>query len=238
MTVRRTGLGKLACSVVFCLALTACPSGKTARPSPSLTSLTSKTPVEIFNAALDVARAAGSLRAITSFGDGTGDTYDIGTSSGRVVIQEDPDVMEVRVVGGVAYAKGNRDAMIDILGASKSIAGKYANHWIQFSRDDDNYMGLTDSVTMPSFIDDLGFTGAIEKFAPSTINGKKVIGLEGPLFIGGRGTLYVSLEGDPVPVEQTSPDPKGQLTVDFDRWGQTIDVRAPAGAIGASTIGL
>jgi hypothetical protein len=91
---------------------------------------------------------------------------------------------------------------------------------------------------MPSFIDSLGFTGAILTFAPSTINGKRVIGLEGPLSIGGRGTLYVSLEGEPLPVEQTSPDPRGQLTVDFDRWGQTIDIRAPDGSIGASTIGL
>jgi hypothetical protein len=223
---------------MFCVALTACPSGKIARPSPSPTTLVSKTPVEIFHATLDAARAAGSLRAIADFGDGTADTYDIGTSSGRVMIKEDPDVMEVRLIGGVAYAKGNRDAMIDILGATKTIARKYANHWIQFSRDDDNYLAMTDSLTMSSFIDNLGFTGAIVTFAPSTINGKQVIGLEGPLFIGGRGTLYVSLEGDPVPVEQTSPDPEGQLTIDFDRWGQKIDVTAPAVAIGASTIGL
>ncbi len=172
------------------------------------------------------------------YGDGPGDIYDIGPSSGMVRVDVEPDVMNVRVVGDVAYARGNEGALSELLGASKAIAKRYANRWIQFSRDDDNYLDLVDSVTLPSFIQDISFSGAILKLAPSTINGKAVIGLSGPLKIGGRGTLYVSLEGSSVPVELVSTEQDGQHTVDFSRWGELVSVSAPAGAIGASTIGL
>lgn len=225
-------MSRVACCAALCASIASCSSGPPPGPFQG------KTPVEIFNAVVSAIRDSGSVHALQDNGDGTTETYDVSESSGRLLINEDPDVMEVRMVGEVAYAKGNKDALADIVGASDSVAKKYAGRWIQFSRDDVSYEDLADGVTLSSFITDLGFSGAISVGRPLTVGVTRVVGLYGPLTTGGQGTLYVPVKGPPLPVLESGNDQGSSFRMDFSNWGEQVTVTIPGGAIGASTIGL
>jgi hypothetical protein len=74
-------------------------------------------------------------------------------------------------------------------------------------------------------------SGTVTKAGTTTVNGIQVVQLKS----GTGGSLFVSLEGTPYPVEiQQNPSQGGGLAT-FSNWNAPVTVAAPAGAIDFST---
>jgi hypothetical protein len=221
---------------MLCITLAACPSGKTAVPSAP--PLASRTPVEIFNAALDAARAAGSLHAVLTYPTGRTDSYDITTTGGRVVVGDIPYLMEIRLVGSLLYVKANLITLLAVIGAPQRTAIKFTDRWIAFARTDPRFPRLSTALTLKSLIDLISFNGLVSISPQALVNGQKTIGISGTLSRRGAGTLYIALAGNPYPVEEIYTIRGRNYSLDFYKWGEKVNVVAPGGAVGASSIGL
>jgi hypothetical protein len=119
--------------------------------------------------------------------------------------------------------------------SSASTAQLFAGKWIKIPTSGSaasslsQVKNLTDMTTF--FSGALKPTGTVTKGGTTTVNGMQVVQLKS----GTGGSLYVSLEGTPYPVEiQQNPSQGGGLAT-FTNWNAPVTVSAPANALDFST---
>jgi hypothetical protein len=183
---------------------------------------------------------------------------DAGPDSGRQIITEGTQKFEVLVVGSACFFKGNAIALTDNLGLSSSQAATEAGQWISLATTDAPYATVYAAVTAPSALAD-NITVVPQAVATTTVDGHRVQTVSGaiaPVKIAGqpvapKGTaaLAVRATAPHLPVryrERSTQVSSGRghrlgvsiSTVTFSRWGQSLSITAPTGAVAYATLGV
>jgi len=205
----------------------------------------SKSAATLVSLAVQNAENAGWVHEETN-SSGSGHTLsmsnDVGTSEGRQVITPDGAHATVVLVGGVAYIQGDPAAMEKYFGFPSSDSTQLAGKWISLPSSDSGFSTVSAAVTLKSDFSQVRLNGPLTKGPLTEIDGQRVIPVQGSMAAPGggptvAGTLYVTAEGQVLPVELRASGHAESETVVWSRWGQAVQLAAPPGAVPISSIG-
>jgi hypothetical protein len=107
-----------------------------------------------------------------------------------------------------------------------------------------SYTDIAAGITLSSVATELQVASPLTLTAPTTADGQRVIGVQGSVPASQQSsgpaqvTLYVAAIGIPRPVLYTASAAGGaQNRIAFSRWGETVPLTAPQGAISAASLG-
>jgi hypothetical protein len=176
--------------------------------------------------------------------------------SGRQVITIGSDTFTVLVIGTACYFKGDAAQIVAQLGLPTSVASAHAGQWISLAPGDLPYQSVYVAVTTRSALDsNIAFTPR-QEIGTSNVNGLRVVGITGPLVnqtvdgqvqrAKGTAMLYVTTSRPHLPVQYTENGDFGtttsnlvasKLAMTFSKWGETVTVHAPKGAVPYASLG-
>lgn len=220
------------------LVVTGCTGGTSPEP-PGPSGLAGLSAKQILSEALAAARAAGSVHSETTIRQGSSSLIfsdDSSAGGGRQYITlSSGGHMTVLLVAGTGYVRGNVAALTGFLGLPAPTALRMAGRWISFSKGDAGYEQVVTGVTTQSMLDEITPVGALTKTGVRTVGGQPLVGVRGRVRAGagapgGTVTLYVAATGRPLPVSAEG-NQQGPLTEVFSRWGESVQVAAPPGAV-------
>jgi hypothetical protein len=177
---------------------------------------------------------------------------DAGPNSGRQNITAGKQKFTVLVIGASCYLKGNAAALVGNLGFSTLLAQAHAGQWISLAPTDGPYGAVYAAVTAHEAIVDNIAVIPQSQLATSTVSGKRVETVSGtiaPVTIAGQTTptpkgtasLSVRARAPHLPVRYrergTLNRQQSTSTVSFSRWGESVTVTAPAGAVPFASVG-
>ncbi len=148
--------------------------------------------------------------------------------------------VRVQVVGKVTYVRGGQSGLVATLGFSAPTAATLANAWLKAVPGVEGYEGVTEGVTLPSVLDELNLTAPFTVLPRSMHNGHTAVGVQGtfghdePSTIG---TVWLPVDGAPLPLEFTATGSTKTLTGTFSGWGSTPATTAPTGPVFALPTG-
>jgi hypothetical protein len=214
----------------------------------------------LLRASLAAAEAAGSFHYVASSTSavpgGPALTQrtagDAAQHGGTQTITVSGDTFHVEVLGPVAYFRGDAPAMVQVLGVPPAVAQAYAGRWISLVAGDGPYSSVQVAVTAPSALAQNITFEAETQLPPSTLDGRRVIGLRGPMtavqgqVAHGSATLYVSASGAHLPVRYVEHGTLGsgsrrsseEFSITFSAWGEAVPLSAPPGAVPFSSLGV
>lgn len=222
------------------LVLTACSSGSDSKPSGGPTTppaSATSTPAaqqsagDILAAAAEAATAKGWVHTVATAKQGSKTakiTNDTGPDRGRQRIEYADRRIENLLIANVVYMRANEAALLDFFQFPPEMAKKYADEWLSFTEADPGYGDLAATLDMATLLEDVALTGDLKKGKPTTISGKKVIPITGQQGTGGNGTLFISAEGDPLPVKWEVENTDSTTSVVFSDWGKAVAIKAPS----------
>ncbi len=164
--------------------------------------------------------------------------------------------LEIRLVAGTVYVRGNRRGISDELNLTPTQAKRYAGRWISIPKSDKLYAQEASEVTLPSIVHD---------FTPHAASDSKLVvvpylgptGTAGPtgaprvkhhrgrtdlveLRQVGSGVVITSLTahaaGEPLPAVWTNQWPGGGVSGRFSKWNEPVHVHAPATSTPVATV--
>lgn len=161
-----------------------------------------------------------------------------GPSEGEQVIRNNRGaVVNVRLVNGTAYVRGNPEAVTSFFGLPQKDVPKVAGKWLAIKASSAGYSSVVSGLTLSSALSEVGLKGKLSETARTTRQGHAVIGIRGltssPDAGGGKGTLYVTASAHPLPVEF---DTSSHERAVFSHWGDHTNITAPSGAKSISAI--
>jgi hypothetical protein len=167
---------------------------------------------------------------------------DIGTSSGRQVIDDNGGHLTVVITGGVAYVQGDAKALARDLGAPSHDAVQLAGQWLSIPPTFPAFGSVSAAVTLKSDFRATRLTGSLTTGKVVRIGGTPAIPITG-LFPGAphheriTATLYVSAAGQPLPLEYRAS--QGGIThqTRWTDWGRPVLLSAPSDAISLTSGG-
>jgi hypothetical protein len=201
--------------------------------------LADKAAADILAAATSATSAKGSVHVVITSKQGsrTGTIVnDTGPTGGKQVITLGSQHTEIRLVDNVAYVRANEPSLKEFFEFPASLAKKYANKWLAFSSTDEGFDQISETLDMPTLVTNITLTGALSKTAVTTVNGTEVIGVKGTDTEGGSATLYIATTGDPLPVQLVSINEGETDTAVFSKWGESVSVSKPSGAVSVSAV--
>jgi hypothetical protein len=141
--------------------------------------------------------------------------------------------LDVRLVGGEAYARGTGGAL-SALGANQSQASLVANRWLKSSASGGQFASFTQFLDL-SAIRKSALTpqGTVTTGGSVTVAGTKALKL---VDSAGAATLFVAETGKPLPLKLAKNGADGG-ELDFSDYNGSVNVPVPAGAIDLSTLG-
>jgi hypothetical protein len=177
---------------------------------------------------------------------------DAGPDRGRQVITTGAQRFTVLVIGTACYLKGNAAALVSNLDFSSSDAATHAGQWISLAPADAPYATVYAAVTAPAAIAD-NITVVPQDLLPTTTVGGRTVqtvsGAIAPVNIPGQttstpkgtATLAVRASAPQLPVRYTERGTlnhqQSSATVSFSKWGESVHVTAPVGAIAWAQVG-
>ena len=158
---------------------------------------------------------------------------DIGTASGRQVIDVNGAHAEVIVINKVAYIKGNAKAVVNYFQLTKTDPGKYDNKWLSIPSSSTGYANVSQSVTLKSDFDTWKIPGKLHEEKVTTVNGESVIPISGQVTMSVSSptvsvTLYVTATGKTLPVEVVLKSSSETEIVKWSKWGKSVSIEVPA----------
>lgn len=142
--------------------------------------------------------------------------------------------LEIRLLNGTAYAKGDKTSLI-ASGAPAAQATAAADKWLKGSATTGSLSSFSNFLDINSLFNALLTPqGSLKAGSTATINGQKALALIDSSSNG--GTLYVAETGKALPVEIKKTGTGGG-TIDFTEYNAAVNVTAPAGAIDISRLG-
>ncbi len=161
---------------------------------------------------------------------------DIGTSSGRQVIDDNGGQMTVLFLGGTAYVEGNAQALHRDLAAPSQDATELAGHWLSIPPGNQLFGPVSDAVTLKSDFDQHRLTGPLKEGRQVRIDGVPAIPLTGTLAGAPHheriaATFYVSAGSQPLPLEFRASGHGVSTQTRWTGWGQTVLLSVPPNAV-------
>ena len=158
-----------------------------------------------------------------------------GAGEGEGTLLVGGGTVEIRLVDGVAYLRGD-EAALQSFGASAAEVSSTANKWLKSQASGGPFESFTLFLDRSKLFDSLlDPSGTIKSGSTTTLNGKKAYTLIDTSSTDG-GTLYVSATGKALPLRIAAAGTEGG-TVDFLDYDAPVNVEAPAGAVDISQVG-
>jgi hypothetical protein len=149
----------------------------------------------------------------------------------------------ILVVSGVAYLDGDANFLQNALGLSSATASTYVGKWISLRPTDPAYQQVAAGLTMGTLLVEALPNGPVKLTPTTTIDGQSVVGIVYNLSEDGVNvseTTYVSTAAPNLIVESVNHASKSGVAVTtkatFSRWGESVVVAAPSGAVPISSI--
>jgi hypothetical protein len=162
---------------------------------------------------------------------------DAGPASGSQTVSEGPGSIDIVVIGGITFLKGNEGGLQNLAGFDASQATAAAGQWIQFATDNSAFSQVVEGVRSQDVAEELSLKGPLSLGHPRRLHGLAVDAIEGRQTVQQQGNrsmlvvLYVRADGSHVPVEEDSVNDKGNPTsaehVTYSQWGETVRPQAP-----------
>ena len=160
-------------------------------------------------------------------------TQSVATSKGGVT-----DMINIDVIGGLTYVKGNAGGFQALVGMDAATAQQVAGRWIEFSTTNATFAQVVAGVRSHDVANELELKGPLSIGHATTLGGVAVDAIEGSQTYAKkkeRVVLYVRAHGSHVPVEEDAVNaqgkPNGTLHVAYSHWGETVRPLAPLGAL-------
>lgn len=167
----------------------------------------------------------------TSKGTSVSIADDAGPNEGREDITVGPFHALVLLVGGIVYLHGDQQTLENFYGMPAGASAEGAGKWISVGSADPGYSIVNHGVSLAAALDQLFIpTDSLSKQTIKTVSGQPVIGIKGRIGNSPPSILYVSTNGDPLPVEEIVTVPSEDETVTFSNWGHSIPLAPPSGA--------
>ncbi|MGH3050810.1 MAG: hypothetical protein ACRDLK_11695, partial [Gaiellaceae bacterium] len=168
---------------------------------------------------------------------------DVGKSAGtqRISYREGKKTGHVTVVVAhrMAYLRGDAFTLQNYMGFTAAQTSSYANRWIAIPSSDQAYGPVAAAVTLGSALDDLTPKGTLARVAPTTIGGRKVVGVRGTSVQSGKtvaNTLYGRATGAALPVREVATSAGVRVVSVLSRWNERVSVSVPHGAVGIAKV--
>ena len=216
---------------------------------PGLGDLSGKSADEIMNLALSNAEAQSGVHYQLHATTGTQTqviTGDAGQTEGEQEVATGSNVVDVQLIGAMAYVKGNAGGLQFTIGLPAAVATAYANKWISVVSSDSLFQPITQAVTVKGIFSQLKPSGTLSTGAPTTIDGQDAVGVSGGLpgqvtqGVTGTAVLYVTLHRTNLPVAFSGTAREAQRHVTdigaFSRWGEHLALTPPSGAVAFSSL--
>jgi hypothetical protein len=228
---------------------TTAKSSKSSSPTATVGSLSGKTAAEILTAATASAKKTGSAHYVLTAVEGSSSqtiSGDASETQGQQTVVQGAQKIEVIYTGGVAYVRGNSGGLTSAMGFTAAVAATYANKWIAVHSTDSLFKSIVSAVTLAGTLAQLNPTGDLTLTAPTTVAGRKAIGVKGGLpgtpqsGVTGTTTLFVAATDPTVPLKFSGTAAEGtEHVVDtgtFTNWGKPLQLVVPAGAVAYSSV--
>jgi hypothetical protein len=168
---------------------------------------------------------------------------DAGPASARQSVTMGKGSIDILVIGGLSYVKGNAVGLENLAGLSSSQANVAAGQWIAFSTDNTAFTPVVQGVRSTDLTKELALKAPLSLGHSRTLDGQAVDAIEGTQTFGKKSehvVLYVRANGTHVPVEEDSVNTKGQRTEDehitYSKWGEQVRPVAPTATISVGSI--
>ena len=168
---------------------------------------------------------------------------DAGPASGSQTVLLGTGSIDIVVIGGITYLKGNEGGLQALAGLSATQAAESAGRWIEFSTDNAAFSQVVAGVRSRDLADELVLKGPLTLGHPQKLDGYAVEPIEGRQVVGHtsqRAVLYVHAKGTHLPVEEDSVNGKGQRTdaehIAYSKWGELVRPQAPPASISVGPI--
>ncbi len=219
-------------------------------PAPKATGAPSGTdPAAVLEHAMQSLSRGGSVRTALDFSDHGIRLRNITHSAadrGRQDITLNGMHAAIRVVGNKTFARGDRPSLTGYFGLPDSTAQRLENRWYLLLDGDPGFDDATSGVTLPSLVAKVRARLPVEPLhvlRPTVRNGVRVTGVRGASPNADDGpdstvTLWVSADARARPVELEMDDYSAhlQFVIDFDHWGDPVQVAAPTPAVRLATM--
>jgi hypothetical protein len=151
--------------------------------------------------------------------------------------------IEILVIGGLSYVKGNSNGLQNLAGLSTTQANEAAGQWIEFSTDNSAFAPVVEGVRSSDIAAELALKGPISLRRTRSLHGEAVDALEGTQSVEKKTihvVLYVRAKGAHVPVEEDSVNSQGKATnaehIVYSKWGERVRPEAPRATISVGPI--
>jgi hypothetical protein len=164
---------------------------------------------------------------------------DAGLTTGKQLITVGSSHAQVIVLPGKTYLKGDATAVTDFFGFPASAVSPLANRWILFLPSNPGYPNVSDSVTLPSLLDQITLAAPTTTGAITSADGIPAVAITGTVPndpAAATATLYVTTGAHPLPIQFSSSDSDDQLLVTFTNWGDRVPLTPPTTALPAGSI--
>jgi hypothetical protein len=196
----------------------------------------SKSAEEILSTAVTAAKGASSVHlrgSVTSGGKPLALDFQLANSRGATgSMTLNGARAELVLVGGKVYLKGSADFWKLVAGAQGAAAAQLLkDRWIVAPASGE-FASLVQITDVNALMTQLSENhGTLTKGAETTVDGQKVIAVVSSK----GGTLYVATTGKPYPVQLSKSGSDGGK-FSFDKWGASVKLEAPKGAVDLSKI--
>jgi hypothetical protein len=158
----------------------------------------------------------------------------IGDGEGEGTLTVGGGTVEIKLVDGVAYLRGDEQALTTF-GANEQEVAATANKWLKSDASAGEFKTFTTFLDQDELFNSLlEPNGTIKTGSTTTVNGQDAYTLIDTASDG--GTLYVSLTGKALPLRIAKAGSEGG-SVDFLDYDAEVTVEAPADAIDISQLG-
>jgi hypothetical protein len=145
----------------------------------------------------------------------------------------DGGTLDVVRIGSTSYFRGDATAL-QASGASAAQAALVAGKWIKGSSSSGAFQAFSSFLDLTQLMNNiLDPSGSVTVGDTSTVNDVKTVALVDNGSSG--GTLYIALQGKPLPVKIVNTGSSGG-TATFDQYDQDVTVKAPSGAVDLSQL--
>ncbi len=137
-----------------------------------------------------------------------------------------------------AYVRGNAAALRRMFGFAVPSARHAAGRWVSWGAGDTGYASVSGGLTVRSIVTELGLRGDLHSTGVTSLAGRRVVGVQGSSPQGGTATLYIALDGPPLPVQLVIAGAQGgRGVIALEEWGAAaLQSPKPHAALPVSTL--
>jgi hypothetical protein len=206
---------------------------------------------QILSTAVAAAHSAGTFHFVDKEGSGSQTRLLIGDAS-AVAAQQTLSSKEVQLnaalVDGVAFIRAGSATFTTLLGLSTTMATQESGKWVSVSKGEKGYVQIVQSLEPGAELDGYIPQSPLDVGKQTTIHGVAVIPVSGTAPAGDSSaglpvvaTLFVSTRSPYLPVGGAlgGKDVHGRTQKDevvFTKWGETVHVSAPGGAVSLASL--